>query len=130
LDNKCPTCSLKVPHQYARHVRRCYECERCHRFFQFPSHKVNCEQQMAEAEANRGKKGFAECPICGKVLKNMATHIRKVHQQDPSLFSGRKSRFGTKEQRKESAKMLSSTGRKVHIYFFTFVSLLNVHISQ
>jgi uncharacterized C2H2 Zn-finger protein len=68
---------------------------------------------MADAEANRGQKGFGECPICGRVLKNMATHIRRVHQMDPSLFSGRKSRFGTKEEREESSKMLAESGRKV-----------------
>jgi hypothetical protein len=115
MEKCCPTCNEMVPHQFARHARRCYQCVRCHRFFQFPSHKVNCEKQLAQEEANRGKKGYSECPICRKVLKAIATHIRKVHKQDPSFYSGRKSRFGTKEQRAKSAKMLSAYGRKVSV---------------
>jgi len=118
VEQRCPTCNEKVPHQFARHARRCYKCDRCKRFFQFPSHRDNCAQQMAQDEENRSKKGYSECPICSRVIKNMATHIRKVHQQDPSLFSGRKSRIGDKEERAKSAKLQSAYGRKVRDVIF------------
>jgi hypothetical protein len=118
VEQRCPTCNEKVPHQFARHARRCYKCDLCKRFFQFPSHRDNCAQQMAQDEENRSKKGYSECPICSRVIKNMATHIRKVHQQDPSLFSGRKSRIGDKEERAKSAKLQSAYGRKVRDVIF------------
>ena len=109
---RCPTCQDLVVVNFKRHVRRCYECELCHRYFTFPSHKANCAKQLAEQEANRGKKDYSDCPICKKVVKFVATHIRLVHKQDPAIFSGRRSR-GTQEQRAEASKVQKDYGRKV-----------------
>ena len=122
---RCPTCQDLVVVNFKRHVRRCYECELCHRYFTFPSHKANCAKQLAEQEANRGKKDYSDCPICKKVVKFVATHIRLVHKQDPAIFSGRRSR-GTQEQRAEASKVQKDYGRKVTKAYCYHVYVKNV----
>jgi hypothetical protein len=40
---QCKKCQKFIPKQFARHQRRCFECQSCGDFFQNPDHKLNCE---------------------------------------------------------------------------------------
>jgi hypothetical protein len=114
---RCPTCQDLVVINFRRHVRRCYQCTLCNKFFTFPSHKDNCAKQLAKQEANRGKKDYKECPICKKFVRFVGTHMRTVHDQEPSIFSGRRARTGTTEEKEEASKVRKDYGRRVCVWY-------------
>ena len=81
--DRCPKC-LKFTTNYARHVKECYCCPHCHRYFTDRLHTNRCLDLQARQLANMDK--MWTCEICGCLVERRLRHIREVHKMNKSHF--------------------------------------------